>query len=231
MIIVKPKPIEELLQAIGDSEKILIVGCDGCAAIHQGGGIKQAETLAGLLEIAKKTKGARVKTGTFTVLRQCDVEIVRKNMSKIVEEYDAIISLACGAGVQTVAEIFPDKLVIPGNNTMFIGKQDFEAQKLSELCSACGDCILHETGGICPITRCAKGLLNGPCGGQADGKCEVGGWKNDCAWVLIYKRLKARGRLDLFLKFRPPRDYRASQSPRETTLLESYSEKEGEDKP
>jgi len=92
---------------------------------------------------------------------------------------------------------------------------DTKADKFYETCRACGDCLLHETGGICPITRCAKSLLNGPCGGQSKGKCEVGGGKNDCAWVLIYNRLKERNRLDLFTKFRPPRDYRVSEHPRE----------------
>jgi hypothetical protein len=95
-----------------------------------------------------------------------------------------------------------------------MGSHNREFKIYSELCKACGDCILDETGGICPIARCGKSLLNGPCGGFAKGKCEVGGWVNDCAWVLIFNRLKERDKLDLFLKFRPPRDYKLSQSPR-----------------
>jgi len=227
MIVVKQKPLEEILKALGESKKILIIGCDGCAAIHQAGGVKQAEVLGNLIEMAKRIKeNVEVEVETGTVLRQCDREIVVKSLSQVVKDYDTVLSMACGAGVQTLAEVFQDKYVVPANNTMFIGMQDFEQQKLSELCKACGDCILHETGGICPITRCAKGLLNGPCGGQAGGKCEVGGWKNDCAWVLIYNRLKEKGRLDLFLKFRPPRDYRVSQSPRETFLVEAVKAEE-----
>lgn len=227
MIVVKQKPLEDIIKALGDSKKILIVGCDGCAAIHQAGGIKQAEVLRGLIKMAKKIKeNVEVEVETGTVLRQCDREVVIKSLSSAVEGYDAVLSMACGAGVQTLAEVFPDRYVVPANDTMFIGVQDFAQRKLSELCQACGDCILHETGGICPITRCAKSLLNGPCGGQAGGKCEVGGWKKDCAWVLVYNRLKETGRLDLFLRFRPPRNHRVSQSPREVTLPEAAKTKE-----
>jgi len=131
------------------------------------------------------------------------------------DDIDVILSMACGVGVQTLAEAFEEKSVIPAHDTMFIGMQDRELGKFRELCSACGDCMLSETGAICPITRCAKALLNGPCGGQAKGKCEVGGWSKDCAWVQIYDRLKQRDQLDLFLEFRMPRDHRISQPPRE----------------
>ena len=113
-----------------------------------------------------------------------------------------------------MAAVFSDKPVFPALNTMFMGAQDREGAELYELCSGCGDCVLHLTGGICPITRCAKGLLNGPCGGAVDGKCEVGGYTNDCAWVLIYKKLKSLNRLDLYETFRPPRDRRPSIGPR-----------------
>ena len=126
---------------------------------------------------------------------------------------DAILSLGCGEGVQVIAEVFSDKRVYPANDTKFIGSQDRELDKFSELCSACGECILDKTAGICPITRCAKGLLNGPCGGQLQGKCEVDK-ENDCAWILIWKRLKERGEMDLFNEVWMPRDRRKSSSPR-----------------
>ena len=105
--------------------------------------------------------------------------------------------------------------MIPAHNTLFIGMQDRELGKFYEVCSACGECILSETGSICPITRCAKGLLNGPCGGQSKGKCEVGSWVKDCAWILIYNRLNQSSRLGFFTEFRKPRDYRISEPPRE----------------
>jgi len=216
LIIVQQKPLEEIFEMTKDFQKILVAGCDGCAAIIQVGGEKQAEILKMLLEMNRKLKGNDgLKVKAFSVLRQCDRQIVASSLRALVEDYDAVVSLACGVGVQTIAELYPNMPVIPANNTEFIGMHDLKEDKFYEMCRACGDCILFETGGVCPITRCAKGLLNGPCGGQAKGKCEVGGWKKDCAWVLIYNRLKERNRLDLFKKFRIPRDYRISEHPRE----------------
>ena len=196
-----------------DSKNILIVGCDGCAAMYQAGGLRQTELMSRLLRIARKS--TEIKAETMTVLRQCDRQIAINSITPLIKDYDTILSMACGAGVQTLADIFEDKMTVAANDTMFIGMQDFEAQNFQELCSACGECVLSETAGVCPITRCPKHLLNGPCGGFAKGKCEVGEGKRDCAWVQIFDRLKARGRLDLFLKFRPPKDYRVSQPPRE----------------
>jgi len=216
MIIVQQKPLEEIFENTEKLQNLLVVGCDGCAAIIQVGGEKQAEILKTLLEMRRKIKGtseSRIKA--ISILRQCDKQIAASSLRPIIEDYDALISLACGVGVQTLADLYPDKLVVPANDTKFLGMHDTKEGKFYEMCRACGDCILFETGGICPITRCAKSLLNGPCGGQAKGKCEVGGWKKDCAWVLIYNRLKERNRLDQFTKFRIPRDYRISEHPRE----------------
>ena len=219
MIILKQKPIDDISKSLVNSKSVLIAGCDGCAGIYQVGGEKQAELMSSLLKIAKKIKeGTEIKTGVTTLLRQCDRQIVINHLQPIVQDYDTILSLACGIGVQTLAGIFEDKLVQPANNTMFIGMEDYEAQKFYEFCSACGECVLSETASICPLTRCPKHLLNGPCGGFAKGKCEVGEGKRDCAWVQIFNRLKTRNRLDLFLKFRPPRDYRVSSPPRELGL-------------
>jgi len=215
LIIVQQKPLEKIFEMTEEFKRLLIVGCDGCAAIVQAGGEKQAEVLKTLLEMHRKLRGGNgSKTKAISILRQCDRQIAASSLHPLVEDYDAVVSLACGVGVQTIAGLFPNKIIIPANDTMFIGMHDTKEGKFYEMCRACGDCILFETGGICPITRCAKGLLNGPCGGQSKGKCEVGGWKNDCAWVLIYNRLKERNRLDLFKKFRIPRDYRVSEHPR-----------------
>lgn len=216
MIVVKRKPIEEIVRMVGDAESVLIVGCDGCTGIYQEGGEKQVEIMKVILEMAKKLKENRdIKIKTAVVLRQCDRQICATSLRPLMGGVDVILSMACGVGVQTLAEVFEGMTVIPAHDTLFMGMQDRELGKFYELCSACGECILFETGGVCPVTRCAKGLLNGPCGGQAKGKCEVGGWVKDCAWVLIYNRLKQRGRLDLFTKFRKPRDYRTMQPPRE----------------
>ena len=216
MIIVQQKPLEKIFEMTGNFKNLLIVGCDGCAAIVQVGGEKQAEILKTLLGMHRKLVGGNgSKIKAISILRQCDREIAFSSLRPVVEDYDAVVSLACGVGVQTLADLFSNKIIIPANDTMFVGMHDTKEGKFYEMCRACGDCILFETGGICPIARCAKSLLNGPCGGQASGKCEVGGWKNDCAWVLIYNRLKERNKLDLFRKFRIPRDYRISEHPRE----------------
>lgn len=216
MIIVKQKPLEEIFEMAKNAKSLLIVGCDGCASIIQAGGERQAEILKTLLEMERRVKGEEVRiSNAISILRQCDRQIAVSSLNPIIGNYDTLISLGCGVGVQTLADLYRDKLIIPANDTEFIGMHDTKADKFYEMCKACGDCILFETGGICPVTRCAKSLLNGPCGGQSDGKCEVGGWKNDCAWIQIYERLKARNRLDLFTKFRPPKDYRVSGHPRE----------------
>jgi len=216
LIVVEQKQLDEIANAITEFDRVLIVGCDGCSGVYQVGGEKQAQTLALLLDMQRKVKHSKdLNAKATTVLRQCDRQIVATSLRPLVDEYEAVITLGCGAGAQTLANVFDRKLVVPGVNTKFIGAQDRESGSFYELCSACGDCLLLETGGICPLTRCAKGLLNGPCGGQAKGKCEVGGWKKDCAWVLIYNRLKERGRLDLFTKYRPPKDFRDFGHPRE----------------
>lgn len=227
MIIVQQKPLEKIFEMTEGFKNLLIVGCDGCAAIVQAGGEKQAEILKTLLRMHRKLGGGNSsKIKAISILRQCDREIALSSLHPVIEDYDAVVSLACGVGVQTLADLFPDKVIIPANDTMFMGMHDTKEGKFYEMCRGCGDCLLFETGGICPITRCAKSLLNGPCGGQASGKCEVGGWKNDCAWILIYNRLKERNRLDLFRKFRIPRDYRISEHPRELPSEATAEKKE-----
>jgi hypothetical protein len=216
LIIVKQKPLKEIFKMTTGVSNLLIVGCDGCASIIQAGGEKQAEILKSLLEMSSKVKGEETpKSKAISILRQCDRQIAATALNPLIEDYDAVVCLGCGVGVQTLADLYQDKLIIPANDTNFLGIHDTKADRFYEVCSACGDCILFETAGVCPITRCAKSLLNGPCGGQANGKCEVGGWTNECAWVLIYNRLKGRNQLDLFTKFRPPKDYRISGHPRE----------------
>mgnify|MGYP001036731980 CR=1 FL=1 len=227
MIIVKLKPFEEILSMLEGHQRILIVGCDGCSGIYEVGGLRQAEILKEQLELARELKKSeKISVKTVTVPRQCDNDIVAKKLRREVAEQEAILSLGCGVGVQTIAEVYEDKPVFPGLNTMFIGMENKSQGKLFERCQACDDCILAETGGICLIARCAKGLLNGPCGGQVNGKCEVGGYTRDCAWVLIWKRLKQRGRLDLFTKFRHFRVNR-QHPPRELELPISVTKSQG----
>ncbi len=212
----QPKNAEDILKITDSFQSLLIVGCSGCAATLQNGGKKQAEALKPMLEAHRKAKNIENSRIDSTVVSwQCNKQTTENATRQLAIQYDALISLACGVGVQTLADLYPDKPVVPANDTMFLGRINATDNRFHEQCRACGDCILLETGGICPITRCAKSLLNGPCGGQVGGKCEAGGWRKDCAWVQIYRRLKNRNRLDLFTKFRPPRDYRISEPPRE----------------
>ncbi|MFQ6123892.1 MAG: methylenetetrahydrofolate reductase C-terminal domain-containing protein [Candidatus Heimdallarchaeota archaeon] len=220
MIVVKRKNIDAIKNMVGNHSNVLILGCDGCAGIMQEGGKRQADLLAMGLEMKRQLEtDEELKVETNTVLRQCDKTVIlstARAFHETVKKSDVIISLGCGAGVQTLAEMFPQKIIVPGTDTLFIGAQERDFRTHIELCRACGDCILFDTGGVCPITRCAKGLMNGPCGGVIDGKCEVGNYTKDCAWFLIWKRLKELGQLERFTKIRPPRNFSQSMgAPRE----------------
>jgi ferredoxin len=199
MIITKKKTDEEIEEMTKPFGKLFVVGCGTCSTSCQTGGEEQ------VAEMVEKL-GDKV-IGSAMVEEPCDIRIDRKdlkNYKDAVREADAILVMSCGVGVQTVGE-YSDKIVLPASDTLFIGKTE-RIGKFYDMCKACGECILDETGGVCPITRCPKGLLNGPCGGQVEGKCEVGEYKNDCAWVLIWKKLTEQDRLDLFMTFRTPRD-------------------------
>lgn len=203
MIITELKPIEEILGFLAPYSKVLIVGCDGCTQPPRS--IKEAENLSRLLQLAAKSKGKQFDLKVITHPKQCDSHLVAR-FGEQLNGSEAVLSLACGAGVQTMAEIFPDIPIFPAQNTLFIGVEQREEGLLEERCAACGDCILGLTGGICPVIRCAKGLLNGPCGGCSEGKCEVD-LEKDCAWHLIIKRLEKQGKLDALDEIRPPRNF------------------------
>jgi hypothetical protein len=213
MIISEKKPFEEVLKFLEGKEKVIITGCSLCASTCKVGGEEEiAEMKAKLEENGKTVLDGRVLDPSCNLLK------VRKDLKAIKEELkaaDAIVSLACGDGTQTIAKLV-DAPVYPGNNTMFIGEIERVGQ-YSEACRACGDCQLGWSGGICPITICAKGLINGPCGGARDGKCEVD-HNNDCAWILIYNKLKEQGRLDNLLEMRAPRDFAVCSHPRKLDL-------------
>ncbi len=210
MIVTTQKPIDEILDFISPYQHILIAGCDGCTQPPRS--LKEAQILAQILELGGKVRGKNFKFKTITLPKQCDSYLVTTTIKPHVEGVEAILSLACGAGVQVLAEVLPDLPVFPTQNTLFIGIEQREENLLEERCAACGDCILALTGGICPITRCAKSLLNGPCGGCSNGKCEVDPEK-DCAWYLIVKRLEKQGRLDMLEKIRPPRNHQTVVRP------------------
>ena len=214
MIVVKPKPIEEILEFLKNHKNVLIVGCDGCTTPPRG--LREAQTYVNLLEMAGKLRGLNLKLRASTIAKTCDEHIAYSTLCTQLDGVDAILSLACGIGVQVLNEVFPQIPTYPGNDTIFNGMQTKEGGIFEERCKACGNCILGETGGICPIARCAKSLLNGPCGGCFEGKCEVtfNGEKHDCAWYLIYQRLKELGRLEDFKKLRPLKDWSLLVGPR-----------------
>jgi ferredoxin len=208
MIMAKPKPIEEIINEIKDFNKVLIAGCDGCVTVCEAGGVKEVQVLASSLRLYFTKESKRMEIDETSLTRQCDKDYLQQLLDRI-DEYDAVVSLACGAGVQFMAEMYRNKPIFPGVDTCFIGVTE-ERGVWAERCQACGQCILARTGGICPIARCSKRMLNGPCGGSEKGKCEVSP-ETDCGWHLIYERLKELGQLDFFAKPTDPKDWVSSR--------------------
>ncbi|MBW2032411.1 MAG: methylenetetrahydrofolate reductase C-terminal domain-containing protein [Deltaproteobacteria bacterium] len=204
MIVAEKKPIEEIIDQVKDFQKLLIAGCNECVTVCEAGGKKEVGILASALRMYFMNEGKKVEIDEVTLERQCDHEYLEEIRDRI-DKYDAVLSLACGVGVQFMAEKYFSTPVFPGVNTCFMGAAE-ERGVWSERCQACGQCILGETAGICPISRCAKRLLNGPCGGSTKGKCEIS--KDlDCAWQLILDRLKELDRLDDYEKIMPIKDW------------------------
>lgn len=209
MIIGEWKPIEELVEKLGEHRRILVAGCATCVAECAAGGEREVETLAPLLRMALKKRGRDVEIVTKTLERQCEWEFVEE-LAGVMKEVDAVVSLACGIGVQAVAERFRDVPVYPGVNTTSLAIRE-EAGIWAARCAACGDCVLGETFGLCPVARCAKSLQNGPCGGtRRSGKCEISD-DIDCVWNLIVERARARGRLADLAKVRRPKNWSNSR--------------------
>jgi len=204
MIIATKKTLEEIKEALKGYKKVLNVGCGGCTSVCLAGGHKEVEDLNTQLTITLKGDQVVFAIDGFTVERQCEQHFLAE-LDAIVKPYDALLSMACGAGVQFLAERYPDKPVFPALNTLFVGVNK-DIGWYEERCKSCGECVLAMTGGICPITMCAKGLLNGPCGGPQDGHCEVNS-EVPCAWIKIHERLKEQGRLDNILKITPAREW------------------------
>ena len=202
MIVGERKPIKKILEMIEGYERILIVGCGTCVAVCFAGGEKQVKILASALKISRNIQGKKIVIKEMTVERQCEKEFVDE-LKNLIPSSDIIISLACGIGAQTLTELFPEKITLPGLNTTFIGAPVVHGI-WEERCRSCGDCSLDLSGGICPVSRCSKSLLNGPCGGSKNGKCEVNS-EIDCAWQLIYNRLKKIGKINLMTEIIPPK--------------------------
>lgn len=204
MIVAERKPIDEIIGFVKNCKKILLVGCNECVTVCYAGGKKEVGILASALKMAFMKEGKELEVEEVTLERQCDHEYLEEIRS-IIDQYEAVISLACGVGVQFMAEKYLTIPVFPGLNTCFMGVTE-ESGVWTERCQGCGQCILGQTAGICPISRCAKRLLNGPCGGSTDGKCEINK-ELDCAWQLIINRLKELGRLEDYEELIPIKDW------------------------
>jgi hypothetical protein len=204
MIVAERKPLDEILQGLAGRRRVLVLGCGGCVAVCCSGGEKQAELLADQLLLAAKVRGLDMQVTTDCITRQCDREFF-DNMKHDLKEFDVVLSTACGVGVGYMTSLYPEKVVLPALNTTFYGANVGPGQ-WQEFCHGCGDCVLAWTGGICPIARCSKSLINGACGGTNHGKCEVSK-EMDCAWYLIYKRLKELDKLADLRAMRPARQW------------------------
>ena len=220
MVIAEIKPLDEIRSMLKGYERVLNVGCGGCVAVCLAGGQKEVDNLNLRLSLSFKGDAVPCRIDGYTVERQCEVPFLAE-LDRMVKPYQALLSMACGAGIQFLAERFPDKPVFPAVNTTFVGVNK-DIGWYEERCKCCGDCVLDMTGGICPVTMCAKSLFNGPCGGPKDGHCEV---SNDipCAWVNIYERLKAQGRLDGIHTIYAPREWQ--DQVQRSTILEEYRER------
>lgn len=208
MIISEQKSPEELLAALDGLQRLFLVGCGACATVCKAGGEEEIFRLQEWLQ-----EQGREVTGSMIVDEACHIlrsgRDLRQHRAEVAAA-DALLVLSCGAGIQSISTN-TDQRVIGGLNSLFLGNVRRVGQ-YEEKCSLCGDCILNETAGICPVTNCAKGLLNGPCGGMEEGRCEADR-ELDCAWHLIYERLKRQGRKGVFARPVPPKNWGKVKKP------------------
>ncbi|MCP3944615.1 MAG: hypothetical protein GY710_24490 [Desulfobacteraceae bacterium] len=190
MITAEQKPMQEIIQYLAPYSKILLVGCNECVTVCAAGGRKEVGLLASALHLNSLKQGKTIDIKEITLERQCDPEYVEE-LTSYIDAADAVLSMSCGCGVQTIATRFKQAHVYPAVNTKFMGAS-LSQGVWAERCQGCGDCMLGITAGICPVSRCSKSLLNGPCGGTSNGQCEIGP-ETDCAWRLIWERLKELG--------------------------------------
>lgn len=208
MIVAEQKPLAEMKTLINGAENVLVVGCGTCVTVCFAGGTREADIVSTSLRMATKLDGSPQQVTHSTVQRQCEWEYLDM-IEEQVKAADIVLSLGCGIGVQAIAEHFPDAWVVPGLNTSFLGLPT-EHGVWEERCAACGECLLAVTGGICPVARCSKSLLNGPCGGSENGHCEIDP-DVACAWQLIVDRMSSKGKLDALLEIQPPKNWQNSR--------------------
>jgi ferredoxin len=208
MIIADRKPLGELLEMVKDSNRILILGCKGCVTVCNVGGTKEVGVLASILKIARRKEGRPLHVDEKTIERQCDPEYIAQ-VKDLVGQYDAVISMACGVGPQFLSEAYPDQRFFPAVNTTSFGGA-VQHGVWAERCAGCGTCVIHHFDGMCPIARCSKSLLHGPCGGSARGKCEISK-EVDCIWDMIVKKKMEKGRLEDLTRMKPNKDWRTAR--------------------
>lgn len=208
MIVADRKPINEILDMVKDCKKILVIGCKGCVTVCNVGGTKEVGILAATLKIARKRDDKPLEVDEMTLERQCDPEYLER-IKDSVGDYDAVISMACGVGPQFLSQAYPDQKFFPAVNTTFFGGA-VQHGIWEERCAGCGTCVIHYYDGMCPIARCSKSLMNGPCGGSSFGKCEIS--KDvDCVWDLIVRKKMEQGRLDDLLEVKPAKDWQTAR--------------------
>ncbi len=207
MIIAERKPLSEILGMIQGMHRILVLGCRGCVAVCSSGGDKEVAVLASALRLGAVKAGSDMSFGVQTLVRQCDPEYLAP-LAEMAKGYDAVISTACGVGVNFIADRCPGVRVLPGLNTTFYGA-NLSSGEWREMCAGCGSCVLHLTGGLCPVARCAKGLSNGPCGGSVGGRCEINP-ETACVWHRIHDKLTDLGEADRLMDIMPIKDWRTA---------------------
>jgi len=208
LIVAEQKDIGEILESLKGFKRVVIASCGTCVTVSLSGGEKEALGLMGLLLADAGRNKKKLAVSVVNCKRQCDDEFL-DDLEKELLAGDVILSMGCGVGVQFLAEKYPDMLVLPALNTSFYGAAK-ELGYLIEYCQGCGNCLLEKTGGVCPVARCSKSIFNGPCGGSQNGKCEIDPGI-DCAWQLIYEKLKSFDRLDRLTDIFETRDWRTSR--------------------
>jgi len=208
MITAERKGMEEIMDYVRPFQRILLVGCNECVTVCAAGGRKEVALLSSGLQMAFMKEGKKLAIKEITLERQCDPEYVEELVDEI-DQVEAVLSMACGCGVQEIAKRYKNKPVFPAVNTKFMGASEQQGV-WAERCQGCGDCLLGITGGICPIARCSKRIMNVPCGGSTRGKCEISN-EVDCAWQLIWDRLKALGMERRYEDIMTAKDWRTSR--------------------
>jgi len=208
MIVADRKALPEILDMVKPYKKVLLVGCKGCVTVCNVGGAKEVGILAATLKIARKKAGDPIEIAEKTLERQCDPEYVEQ-IRDIFDQYDAVVSMACGVGPQFLSEAYPSQKFFPAVNTTFFGGA-VQHGIWEERCAGCGTCVIHFYDGLCPIARCSKSIQHGPCGGSAAGKCEISK-ELECIWDTIVKKKIEQGRLEDLRNIRAPKDWQTAK--------------------